>query len=387
MNTKNQRYTMTTKAILVLSATAITLGACQSGNEGGEFNTLVQERDSLKAARKEISAQIQTLEERIQTIDTNRVIRVINVTTMEAKPESFEHYFTVQGIVETDQNAQLFPEAAGRVTSIWVKEGTKVVKGQKLITLDNSIVVKQIQELKSRLSLAENVYKKQEKLWDQKVGSEIQYLEAKNNYESLKQNMETLMAQNDLYVINAPFGGVIDEINIKEGEMAGPQMPVIRLINTDDMYIKSDVTERYLDKIKAGDSVRVFFPGINDEQHTTIARIGEFINPNNRTFKIRLSLKNDKDLLKPNLLGELNIRDYVNDSTVVIPSSMVQMTPSGDEFVFLLEDNKTKKVAIETGMTYNDRVEILSGLSGGEVLIDKGARSIKDGDTVNVLSK
>ncbi|NQV52362.1 MAG: efflux RND transporter periplasmic adaptor subunit [Flavobacteriales bacterium] len=335
--------------------------------------------------RTELTDELNALESKIDALDTNKLLRVTNVTTVEVQPSRFEHFFTVQGSVETDQNALLYPEAAGRVTAIWIQEGKKVTKGQKLLTLDNSIITQQMQELQSRLTLVETVFKKQEKLWEQKVGSEIQYLEAKNNYESLKQNLETLMAQNDMYVITAPFNGVIDEVNIKEGEMAAPQIPALRLVNLDKVYIKSDVTERYLGKIKAGDSVKVLFPSIDEMHGTTISRMGEFINPDNRTFKVRLELENKKGTLKPNLLGELNIRDYVNDNALVIPTSLIQMTPSGESFVYLLENGAAKKTEVTTGMSYDDEVVVLTGLSAGAVMIDKGARSIKDGDSVNVI--
>lgn len=373
------------RTIVHLLAVAVIFSACSQPTTTSEVETLKAERDSIKGLRTELATQLAAVESKIQALDTTKMVRITNVTVREVAPTRFEHFFTVQGSVETDQNALLFPEAAGRVTSIKVKEGMKVSKGQRLLTLDNSIVSQQIQEVKSRLALAEVVYKKQAKLWEQKVGSEIQYLETKNNYESLKQNLETLMAQNDMYELTAPFNGVIDEINIKEGEMAGPQMPVIRLVNTDDVYIKSDVTERYLGKIKAGDSVTVTFPGLDEVHYTTISRMGEFINPNNRTFKVRFELNNKKGTLKPNLLGELKIRDYISERAIVIPSSAVQMTPSGESFVYLLEDNRAKKVEVTTGMTYNDRVEILSGLTPGAIMIEKGARSIKDGDTVNVI--
>ncbi len=373
------------RPLIQLFALALVLSACSQPSGSEDLDKLKMTRDSLKSMRTELTDELNALEAKIDALDTNKLLRVTNVTTLEVNTSRFEHFFTVQGSVETDQNALLFPEALGKVTAIWVAEGKKVTKGQKLLTLDNSIVTQQIQELQSRLTLVETVYKKQEKLWEQKVGSEIQYLEAKNNYESLKQNLETLMAQNDMYVITAPFNGVIDEINIKEGEMAAPQMPVMRLVNTDKVYIKSDVTERYLGKIKGGDSVKVVFPSINETHNTTISRMGEFINPNNRTFKVRMELDNKKGTLKPNLLGELNIRDYVNDSALVIPTSLVQMTPAGESFVYLLENGTAKKAEITTGMSYNDEVVVLTGLTAGAVMIEKGARSIKDGDSVNVI--
>lgn len=350
------------------------------------MSKLMAQRDSLKGVRTELSANLAAIEAKILEADSSTAVSLANVTTFTLKPQRFEHYFTVQGVVETDQNAQVFPQAAAKITAIHVKEGDRVSKGQLLMSLDAAVVSNQIDEVKSRLQLAETVFKKQEKLWDQKIGSEIQYLEAKNNFESLKQNLEALQSQQALYTVVSPFEGVVDEIMPKVGEMAGPQFPAFRIINTENMYMKADVTERYLGQINERDSVKVYFPGIDVTQYTDIHRIGQFINPNNRTFKIRLNLKNEKNKLKPNLLGELSIRDYVSDSAVVIPSTLVQMTPAGQEFVYVLNGGVAQKVEITTGLSYDGRSEVLSGLSGNEQLIDKGSRSIKDGELVNVLN-
>lgn len=373
------------RAYLYTAIAALVLFSCTKPSDN--LTKLQVERDSLKTVKTEINAQIQIVEAAISAMDTNNRVRITTVTTIPVEPAKFEHFFSVQGIVETDQNAQIFPEANGKITAIKVAEGDRVSKGQVLMTIDSRIVSNQIDEVKSRLELAKTVFEKQEKLWEQNIGSEIQYLESKNNYESLKQNLETLQAQQALYTVTAPFSGIIDEINPKEGEMATPAMPAFRLINMDEMYIKADVTERYLREIKAGDSVIVKFPSVGETKYTTIDRIGNFINPNNRSFKIKLLLDNKNMSLKPNLLGELSIRDYVKDSAVVIPTSLIQMTPSGDEFVYVVNQGESitaQKVMIKSGLSYNDHTEIVNGLTGNEVLIDKGARSIKDGDLIQI---
>lgn len=308
------------------------------------------------------------------------------VTAYQLTPSTFNHYFTVQGVVETDQNALIYPEAPARITSIKVKEGDNVKKGQVLMVLDSRIITNQIDEMKLRLSLAETIFKKQKSLWDQEIGSEIQYLEAKNNFESLQQSLEALQAQQDLYTITAPFSGIMDEIVPKEGEMANPAMAIGRLINTTNVYIKADVTERYLAVIKAGDEVEVTFPSMGISRMSKIERLGNFINPANRTFKVRIGLDNNDMSLKPNLLGELKIKDYSKDSAAVIPTSLVQMTPTGDEFVFAIVEGRAQKVAIETGLSFEDVIEVTAGLKGTEQLIDRGARSIKEGDKLTIKS-
>ena len=247
------------KPFIYSAIVALFLASC--GQEATtDLGKLQAQRDSLKKERTNISDQIKSLELEINELDTNYKERVTNVTTLALAPTSFEHFFNVQGVVETDQNAQIFAEAPGKINSIKVKEGDKVKKGQVLMTIDSRIVNNQIDELKGRLTLAKTVFEKQEALWKKNIGSEIQFLESKNNYESLQQNIETLQAQQAMYTVTAPFSGVIDEITPKVGAMANPAMPAFRLINTDIMYVKADITERYLGQIKEGDKVMIEFP-------------------------------------------------------------------------------------------------------------------------------
>ena len=347
---------------------------------------LESRRDSLKIARTNISDELKALELEINDLDTNINKRVTNVTVLALTTAPFEHFFSVQGVVETDQNAQIFAEATGKITSINVKEGGQVTKGQVIMTIDSKIIGNQIDELKSRLELTKILFEKQKVLWKQNIGSEIQFLQSKNNYESLQQNLETLQAQKGLYTITAPFAGIVDEINPKIGEMASPAMPAFRLINTEIMYVRADITERYIGQIKEGDKVMIHFPSVDTKVETKIHRIGSFINPNNRSFKIKLLLENSDKILKPNMLGELEVRDYKRDSAVVIPTSLIQITPVGEEFVYVIKEKEGQKTAvktiIESGMTYENNSEVLKGLTGSETIVSRGARSIKDGDVV-----
>jgi membrane fusion protein (multidrug efflux system) len=387
MNTPTNKYNNNTpmKPFIYSAIVALFLASC--GQEATtDLGKLQAQRDSLKKERTNISDQIKSLELEINELDTNYKERVTNVTTLALAPTSFEHFFNVQGVVETDQNAQIFAEAPGKINSIKVKEGDKVKKGQVLMTIDSRIVNNQIDELKGRLTLAKTVFEKQEALWKKNIGSEIQFLESKNNYESLQQNIETLQAQQAMYTVTAPFSGVIDEITPKVGEMANPAMPAFRLINTDIMYVKADITERYLGQIKEGDKVMIEFPSANAKVESKIDRIGSFINPNNRSFKIKLLLDNADKTLKPNMLGELKVRDYKSDSTVVIPTALIQITPTGEEFVYVVKNEEGRTIAVKTmiksGMTYDNNSEVIEGLNGSEKLVNRGARSIKDGDVV-----
>lgn len=387
MNSINTKYTNKMRSITAITLAAFVLSAC-GGKPEGELAELIAQRDSLESAGKAISAELASVRERIKAMDTVASELGTNVTALSLKPADFAHYFTVQGVVEAEHNAQIYPEAAALITSIHVKEGDRVEKGQTLITLDHRVISSNIDEARTALELAKTLYEKQEKLWNQKIGSEVQYLQAKTNYEGARDRVETLEAQRALFVMKAPFAGIVDEIVPKEGEMANPAAPAIRLINMDDVYIKADVTEGYLNKIKAGDSVNVSFPSLGISKASRVTRKANFINPNNRTFKIRIDLKNQGLEVKPNLLAEVKIRDYYADSTISIPSRLIQMTPSGEEFVYVAEgplDSATaRRVMIKSGVSYNDTTEILSGLKEGDVLIDKGARAIKDGDLVSI---
>ena len=269
-----------------------------------------------------------------------------------------------------------------------VEVGQKVNVGQTLVILDTEIIQKNIDEVKTAYDLVKTLFEKQEKLWQQKIGSEMQYLEAKNRKESLDQKLETLNAQLDKALIKAPFSGIIDEIFPKEGEMANPMFPVLRMVNLDRVYIVSDVSEDYLGKVKVGSFVRAEFPSLETSFKAKINRIGSYINAKNRTFKVYVDLNNKDNILKPNLLSVLNIRDFEQDSAVVVPSNIIQQDASGADFLFIIEKNsetlKAKKIVVKTGKLYKGETMIKNGLKGDEEIIIKGARSIKGGQEIKI---
>jgi membrane fusion protein (multidrug efflux system) len=283
-------------------------------------------------------------------------------------------------------------ESQGKIESISINEGQKVNKGQVLATINGDVIRRSIAELENRLELAQTIFERQEKLWKQNIGSEIQYLQAKNERDALQKSLQTAQEQLSMTVIKAPFSGVIDEVFPKEGEYTAPGAPFFRLINLDNVYIKADVSESYISSIGVGDSVDVIMP--NSEVaviRTSISRVGDFINPDNRTFKIRLDVPNKNYLLKPNMLAEINIRDYNNDSTLVIPENLILQGAQSKLYVFAAEmqNNGTaivSKKVLKVGLTYNNEVEITSGLAPGTKIVDKGARSIQDGELVEVIS-
>lgn len=365
--------------------------ACSSPeNDSLSIERLKTQRDSLKELKSKLSEQLSSIESQLAASDSSLQKRLSAVTVAPVQEKPFEHYFTVQGNVETDKEAMLFPEAQGRVLNISVKEGQRVAKGDVLMLLDARVLQNSISELQSRLDLAETIFEKQERLWKKNIGSEIQYLEAKNNRDALKKNLQTMNAQLEMYKVKAPFAGVVDELLPKIGEMASPMAPVARIIDVAEVYVKCDVTESYLGKIKPGDSVLIRFPALGLEYNSSISRIGQYINPANRSFSVTVKINNKNEALRPNLIAEVQIRDFAADSALVIPESLVLLNPNGDEFVFVSNAGeglaKVEKRMIQTGISYQNEQVIERGLKAGEFIVAEGSRSIKDGEEVQIIA-
>lgn len=375
------------RIVLTLSSIALLATACKEPKSDlDQLSEYRQERDSLVTLKDEINSRLIVLDEEINKLDTTK--RLTLITALPVSKDTFEHFFTVLAEVNAARNVLIYPEAQGVIESILVKEGQSVRKGDLLIAIDADILRNNIVELESQLELATTIYNKRQTLWDQNIGSEVEYLQAKNNKESLEARLKALKAQYELSQVRAPFDGYVDDLPAKQGEMASPAMPLLRLIALDEVYLKGDVSERYLKQVKAGTYVDVAFESVGVRLPATISQVGNYIKPENRTFQIRIDLPNEQGLLKPNLLASVYIRDYKSDEATVLPNRVIQQSPDGRSFVYLFEegDKKGKGVIvrryIETGMSYNELTEVRSGLKGGEQVVDKGARSVKEGQRV-----
>ena len=380
------------KKIIITVLAAATLFACDAPKDESQLGKLRKEKDSLKEVYTEISAKMAELDAQISVLDTVTKARIPLVTTSPIEVKGFEHYFVVQGAVEADKNALVYPEAMGEIVAIRVKEGQSVAKGDVIMELDAKLVRSQIKELETSYSFVKDMFEKQAKLWNQKIGSEIQFLEAKNNKERMEQTMETLKAQLDLYIVRAPFAGTVDEIVPKVGEAAAPQMPVARVVNLSQVYIKSDVSENYISSVKKGTTAKIYFASIDKSWVTSVNRSGEYINANNRTFKVRFDIENSSKELIPNMLADIHILDYALDSAVVIPSRIIQEDRQRNEYIYVSYKNNSgnasvKKIIIKTGMSYQGETVVLEGLTGNEMYIDLGARSVQGGDVVKVSNE
>ena len=302
--------------------------------------------------------------------------------------EIFKNYFEASGTVEAIYDAFISPEISGQIKKIHIMEGERVIKGAILVTLNTNVIQKGIDEVKIALELAETVYNKQKELWDQKIGSEIQYLTAKTNKESLEKKLKTIEAQSEMAIIKAPFDGIVDEIFQKEGELAIPGMRIMQLVNLSKLNINADVSEAYLSKIKKGDSVLVEFPSYPEIKiNVPVYRTGNVVKPQNRTFKVQLKINNQKEKLKPNIIAILHINDYSNDSAFVVPSIIIKKDIKGD-FIFLAEKQEenyiAKKMYIETGRSYKAQTEILKGVKKGQKVIINGYNMVSTGTEISI---
>jgi membrane fusion protein, multidrug efflux system len=368
--------------LIIVAALAISCGKEAKKSSLEELNAqktiLTIKIDSLNAALKSV-------EEEISKLDLDKNLQT--VTVIPVKNDVFKHFLEIQGVAKANKNIEISPEMGGTVTAILVKEGQKVQSGQLLIQLDDASIRNSISELNTQLSLAKTTFERQERLWNQKIGSEMQYLQAKAQKESLENNLSSLRTQARKMRITAPFSGVVDEIFPRLGELTSPQMPVVRLLNLDNIYVEADVTETYLPIVKEGTATVVHFTSINKEINSKISQVGNFINPANRSFKIRINIDNKDQSIKPNLLADIKIVDFETKG-IIIPSTLVQQDQNGNNYVFtVVNQNNEQKVAkniITITNEYNHEVFVSTGLKENDTLVDAGARFVKDGDQVKI---
>ncbi len=377
------------KNYILLIIAAIAIVACQSGNE---VDAKKKALDEAKIELLTVKEKIATLEKEINALDPEYAkenSNAILVSTFVAEKKPFEHKVETRGAVESRRNVYLSAQTMGEIIRIHVKEGQQVNQGQTLLELDADILRKSIGELKTSLDLATTVYEKQTKLWEQKIGTEVQYLQAKNNKESLESKLSTMNAQLNQTVVRAPFSGTIDQLTAQLGEMASPGVPLIRIVSAQEMFLKTDVSERFIGRFKAGDKVGVVFPMLDKTVTSVISSVGQVINPENRTFEVEVKLPNIDFVVKPNQVVLLLLSDYVNENAFAVPTRLIQKDEAG-QFIYVAEkrENGTvaRKVHVTTGTTFQKETEIVEGLNGAEAIIDQGFRELTEGVLVSVAS-
>lgn len=373
------------KKLLFISL-AVVAASCGSKTTGDYLTELNVTRDSIKTEYRELGTALAKIEAEIVALDTTR--KVVNVTATSPNRTAFLHFFKIYGSIQTDNNTLVFPSSQGEIMKLNVEEGQPVSKGQVLLSIDSEIIMKNMDELNVQIELAQDVFNKQDKLWKQNIGSEMDYLQAKNNLDALNSKMETLKTQKSKTNVKAPFSGVIDEIMVKTGQLVTPGVATMRIVNLDEVYLKADVPEGYIKTIGKGTPVNVNFPSIDESVVTHINETGRFINPANRTFTARINLENQNNRLYPNLLGMLEIQDYANDSALVIPARLIQENAQGESYIFTVKLDNNARYSIlqpiEVGMTYNGLTEVLSGLNDTDLIIDKGSRNVSNNQLIRV---
>jgi RND family efflux transporter MFP subunit len=372
------------KSLSILSlALAVTFTACNKGGGNKE-----EQLAKLKNEQADLQTKIAKLEEELKAEGKGGVIeqKAVPVSVAAIKPELFKHYLEVQGKVDFEQNVMVSAKVPGVLTSVRVQRGDRVSKGQILATIDASILDQSITELKSSLDLARTVFQKQKNLWDQKIGTEIQFLTAKNNKESLENKLATLQQQRDQYNIKAPISGTVDEVNPKSGEAVAPGVGIIRVVNPSGTKIVAEVSESYASKIRKGDNAVVFFPDLNKEMPATVRVLSSAINPASRSFIIELGLKNAADLnLNPNMIAVVKINDYSKENAIVVPVNVIQKDETSS-FVYVANKEGKGEVArrkkITTGMIYKDKAEVVQGVSANDKIITAGYQDLNEGQPI-----
>jgi membrane fusion protein, multidrug efflux system len=341
--------------------------------------------EKLKKQEAELTEKIKDLEKEIASSDTTKVdsskIKVVAVTPV--KLGNFKHFIEIQGRVDATENINVSPKIAGIVTRINVKEGDAVQVGQVLAVMDDQLILQNIEEVKSSLSLATTMYEKQKSLWDQKIGSEVQFLTVKNQKENLERRKATLDEQLDMTRIKSPISGTVDLVTLRVGQTAAPGMPSIRVVNLSRLKAKADVAEAYASKVKKGNDVIVEFPDLNKEINAKITFSGTVIDQLNRTFTVEVNLEGNVADYHPNMVTVLKVIDYQSDSAMVVPINVVQNSEEG-KYLFIAEEKDGKIVAkkkmVSVGLTYNGATEITGGLKQSDKVITAGFQDLNDGE-------
>jgi membrane fusion protein (multidrug efflux system) len=367
------------KKIAILLSGILFFAACGSKDKK-------QELADLKSQEKEIQAKIAQLEKEVGKPSDKAVAKVITVSVTPLVAQNFQHFVEAQGNVVAENTVLVSPQTGGVILSLPVVAGQSVSKGQLIATLDNNILKESLEEVRQQLSLAKTIFTKQKALWDQQIGTEVQYLSAKSNMESLEKRIVTLKAQLGLSRVTAPISGTIELVRQKAGEMGAPGVPIVQIVNLGNLKIAAKIADSYVGTVKQGDEISIKFPDLNKELKARISLVSKMVNPLTRTFDIEARIPNAGGELKPNLLAVININDTSKKNAIVISENIIQKTEKGNLVYVAVEENG-KKVArarvITIGLTYNGQAEITEGLKAGEALITQGFQDLVDGTAIS----
>jgi membrane fusion protein (multidrug efflux system) len=372
---------------LLIALFALSIFSCGSGDEletkKNELTEKKKEFSSLKTAIEKLENEISLLDT-AKKVDEGLAVKVESITKGE-----FKNPFKIQGLVESDRNVLVAAEMGGTITRVYVKDGQLVSKGQIIATLDGATASSQIAELQKGLELAKTNFEKQESLWKQNIGSEMQYLQAKNKKESLEKSIATAQLQLGKFTLRAPISGVLDQLFKNEGEILSPGTPIARVVDASLIKIKADVSESYLNNIKKGDKVEVTYPSLNKTSTETIYSVGNYINPDNRTFSVYIMPSGNVRDLKPNLLAVITAYDFKKNDVISVPTNLIRNDGSGDYILTATESEKgnlkVTKTPIVVDEKFAGRSVIKSGLNIGDNIIVEGYQSVVAGDKIKIV--
>jgi membrane fusion protein (multidrug efflux system) len=386
------------KKLLIIVSLFLLIVTCKSEKKPSISELIAS--DNLKGLRTEKDAKTKTfnslkielnkINAAIATLDPNENLPLI--TAINLSSEKFNHFIEFQASIKTRKNVLLYPEFNGILKKIYVKEGQKVKKGMLLAHIDDAGLRIQLEQLEIQTALSKTKLERIRRLWDQKIGAEINMLEAKTTYESKLKSIAQLKKQIEKTEIRAPFSGTIDEITANTGTNLMPgQTPVMRIVNLDEMYTESNVPERYLKSIKIGTEAIIEIPMLGREYKSTIRQTGSFINPNNRSFRVEAPLVNSDNMTKPNLTSKLKILDYSNQEAILIPLRIIKENAKSESYVYRLKSDQkegvylTERVFLKLGKKTQDRVEVLEGLNVGDLIVDEGSSIVENNQRVKTI--
>lgn len=386
------------KKIVYISLLSLLITSCGGDSKTASVDKAIESKNvaTIKATRAEIQKQYDAIGAELAKLDLaiaelDTVKKVALVSTAIVKDTTFTHYIDIQGNVDTRQNLIIYPEFSGVLSQVYVKTGQKVSKGQTLAKIDDGGLSNQLAQMETQAALAKTTFERQKNLWDKKIGSEIQYLQAKTNYEAQMKAVAQMKAQVAKTVVRAPFSGIIDEVITDKGQVVGPGQQLMRIVNLSDMYVSANIPESFIGKIKVGAIVDVQIKSIGKTYQGRVRQVGNYINPNNRNFSIEVAVPNKDNLLRPNQVAVLKIEDYKKPNAILVPESIVTENAAGEKIIYTVDTSskepKAVKKTITIGLTSGSNVEVKSGLNKGETIIIEGARSIQNGDQVEILKK
>lgn len=357
--------------------------------ETNDLNLISQKRKEIIESQQEIYKQLKAINNKIEELNKNSKFPIVE--TLVLKSEKFNHYVELQGNVKSDKLLIIYPEFSGILNKIYVSSGEKVIKGQLLATIQDGGLKEQLSQLEINYNLTKTTFERQERLWVQNIGSEIQFLQAKSMFEVQKNGVEQLKKQIEKTIIKAPFSGTIDNVIAKEGEVVYPgRSNIMLLLNMDNMYVESNVPEKYLNSIYKGKDAKLEFPLIGKYLNTSIRQAGNFINPNNRTYKIELDIPKNNLNIKPNLNTKVRVNDYSSDNAILIKEGVISIDSNNDKYVYKIERKEKKtyvsKTIIKIGENDGNHIEVLSGLSENDEIVSEGIRKLIDNSRVKIIN-